>query len=56
MEESLEMWRALGDQREIAPALEGLGWAQLLGNEAEKARGTFEESLTLQRARALVGK
>ncbi|CAN5743726.1 hypothetical protein BH24ACI5_BH24ACI5_03560 [soil metagenome] len=50
MEESLQMWRALGDQREIAPALEGLGWAQLLGNEAEKARGTFEESLTLQRA------
>jgi tetratricopeptide (TPR) repeat protein len=50
MEDALEMWRALGDVREIAPALEGLGWAEFLADEEQKARVTFEESLRLHRA------
>jgi len=48
MEESLSAWRSLGDRREIALALEGIGWAQLLGGEDEAARGSFEECLRLQ--------
>ena len=48
MEEALESWRTLGDRREIALALEGIGWAQLLGAEDEAARASFEECLRLQ--------
>jgi non-specific serine/threonine protein kinase len=49
MEESLQMWRDLGDRREIALALEGLAWVQFRGGDDEKACTTFEESLALQR-------
>jgi predicted ATPase/tRNA A-37 threonylcarbamoyl transferase component Bud32 len=50
MQEALQMWRDLGCVREISVALEGLGWAQLLGGADEEACATFEESLRLQRA------
>lgn len=50
MGEALQMWRDLGDRRETAAALEGMGWAQFLGGEDEQAQATFEESLGLQRA------
>ena len=51
MKESLQMWRVLGDRREIALALEGLGWVQFRSGDDETARATFEESLALQRER-----
>jgi non-specific serine/threonine protein kinase len=50
MQESLQMWRELGRVREVTAALEGLGWAQLLGGADEDAIVTFEENLRLQRA------
>jgi len=49
MESALAMWRALGDRGEIALALEGIGWVQLLGGNDETSRATFEECLRLQR-------
>ncbi len=49
MEEALRIWRQLGDLREVALALEGIGWAQILGGEDQAACGTFEECLRLQR-------
>ena len=49
MDESLRMWRDLGDRREIALALEGLGWVQFRSGDDEQACATFEESLALQR-------
>jgi non-specific serine/threonine protein kinase len=49
MQDALETWRALGDRREIALALEGIGWAHLLGGEDALACTTFEESLSLFR-------
>jgi predicted ATPase len=49
MEESLRMWRELGDHKEIALALEGLGWVQFRSGDDEKACTAFEESLALQR-------
>jgi predicted ATPase/tRNA A-37 threonylcarbamoyl transferase component Bud32 len=50
MEDALHMWREVGDPNEIAPALEGLGWAQFLAGDDHQARATFEECLSLQRA------
>jgi predicted ATPase len=49
MEEALRIWRQLGDVREVALALEGIGWAQILGGEDQAARETFAECLRLQR-------
>ena len=49
MEESLRMWRQLEDRREIALALEGVGWVQFRSGDDEKACTAFEESLALQR-------
>jgi len=50
MEGALRIWRQLGDLREVALALEGIGWAQFLGGEDESACATFEEGLRVQRA------
>jgi tetratricopeptide (TPR) repeat protein len=50
MEEALAMWRVLGDRREVALALEGIGWAQLLASNDEAGCHTFEESLELFRS------
>ena len=63
MDEALSMWRELDDSKEIAFALEGIGWAQFLAGEDEAAKTTFEECLQLQRVegdeysinRAMVG-
>jgi non-specific serine/threonine protein kinase len=49
MRRALELWRGIGDRREVATALEGIGWTQLLAGEDEASLATFEESLTLQR-------
>ena len=48
MEESLAMWRALNDRSELALALEGIGWAFLLGGDERHALEIFEECLRLQ--------
>jgi tetratricopeptide (TPR) repeat protein len=63
MDEALGTWRALGDTREIALALEGIGWTHFFSSEDEAACVAFEECLRLQRAtgdqhliiRAMVG-
>ena len=50
MEEALSMWRELGDRREVALALEGIGWAHLLASNDEAGCHIFEESLELFRS------
>jgi tetratricopeptide (TPR) repeat protein len=50
MNEALKLWRELGDDREVAFALEGLGWTQLHVADDEKARTTFEECYRLQQS------
>jgi non-specific serine/threonine protein kinase len=47
--EALEVWRQVGDEREIAMALEGSGWADFVAGEDERAHATFEEYMRLQR-------
>ncbi|HZI29552.1 MAG TPA: protein kinase [Gemmatimonadaceae bacterium] len=49
MEQTLAMWRQLGDQMEIAASLETLGWSQFLASEDEAACATFEELLGIMR-------
>jgi predicted ATPase len=46
--EAMQLWRELGDDCEVANALEGLGWTQLHRADDETARNTFEECLRLQ--------
>jgi predicted ATPase len=48
--EAIKLWRKLGNDREVAFALEGLGWTQLHTGDDETARKTFEECLRLQQA------
>jgi tetratricopeptide (TPR) repeat protein len=63
IDEARSMSRDLGDTREIALALEGIGWTHFFRSEDEVACTAFEECLRLQRAggnqhlviRALVG-
>ena len=63
VDEARSMSRDLGDTRDIAFALEGIGWTHFFRSEDEAACGAFEECLTLQRAsgdqqlvvRAMVG-
>lgn len=49
MEDALRVWRQIGDLKEVGTALEGIGWAQIIGGEDEAAHATFEECLALQR-------
>jgi non-specific serine/threonine protein kinase len=49
MQDALQTWRALGDRKEIALALEGIGWAHMLAGQDPEACATFEESLALFR-------
>ncbi|HEX6729632.1 MAG TPA: tetratricopeptide repeat protein, partial [Pyrinomonadaceae bacterium] len=63
MADAIKLWRELGDDRELAFALEGLGWAQCLAADDNTARSTFEECLRMQQVigdpaainRAMVG-
>jgi len=63
IDEALTMSRDLGDTRDVALALEGIGWTHFFRSEDEAARAAFEECLRLQRAggeqhlviRAMVG-
>jgi tetratricopeptide (TPR) repeat protein len=51
MHEALQLWRTVGNQREVVVVLEGIGWAEFANGEDEKACAAFQESL--QAARAL---
>ena len=48
MEQSLLIWRQVGNLPELALALEGTGWMQLYAGEDETALLTFEECLRIQ--------
>ena len=47
--DALDVWRIVGDEREIAMALEGFGWADFVAGEDERAYATFEEYMRVQR-------
>jgi len=49
VEESLALYRTLGDQHGSADALRGLGWVALLQSNLEQAAARLEESLALYR-------
>jgi predicted ATPase/DNA-binding SARP family transcriptional activator/DNA-binding CsgD family transcriptional regulator len=49
-EESLTLWRELGDMAGAAAALSNLGWAALFQNQLERASTRAEEAVPLQRA------
>jgi predicted ATPase len=49
-EESLAIWREIGDRREIALALEPVAWAQFFSGDSKRAVQTFEESLAIARS------
>jgi len=49
MQEALQAWRTLGERKEIALALEGIGWSELLAGQDLDACATFEESHALFR-------
>ncbi len=61
--EALQIWREVGDEQELALALEGAGWADFVAGQDERALATFEEHMRVQRAsgdphrinRAMVG-
>jgi non-specific serine/threonine protein kinase len=63
MDEALHTWRELGDTRELALALEAVGWTHFFSGKDEEALGAFEECLQLQQTngdrhliiRAMVG-
>lgn len=48
-EESLAMWRELGDHMEVALALEALGYAHFFKGDDADAMSCFEECLQIQR-------
>ena len=50
MQAALDLWRVLGDQREVVVALEGIGWAEFNTGEDEAACRAFEDSLDVARA------
>ncbi len=50
MHEAIAIWDELGDEREIAFALEGIGYAKFLAGDDEQAKTTFEECLRMQQA------
>jgi non-specific serine/threonine protein kinase len=47
--EALDVWRQVGDERELSMALEGAGWADFVAGEDARAYATFEEYMRLQR-------
>ena len=48
-EESLSIWRELGDSKEVALALEPLGWSLWYADDNPAALDCFEESLQIHR-------
>jgi tetratricopeptide (TPR) repeat protein len=50
MEQSLEAFRGLGDQRAVAVLLQRIGVNALVANDLQRARELFSESLALNRA------
>jgi len=48
-QESLSIWRELGDRREVALALEPVGWSRWLAGDERGAHEAFEEQLKIHR-------
>ncbi|MDQ3489048.1 MAG: serine/threonine-protein kinase, partial [Acidobacteriota bacterium] len=48
--EALEVWREVGNEREMAMALEGAGWADFVAGDDQRAHATFEEYMRVQQA------
>ncbi|HET7218812.1 MAG TPA: protein kinase [Vicinamibacterales bacterium] len=48
--DSLSLWRQIGDQAEVALALEGAGWAHFVAGDDEDSYATFQEYMRVQRA------
>jgi predicted ATPase len=48
-EQAIELWRTVGDGRELAGARDGLGWALYMCGEKSRALQLFEENLELAR-------
>jgi tetratricopeptide (TPR) repeat protein len=48
-EESLAIWRELGDRREVAMALEPLGFSRFMAEDYAGAHAAFEEELAIYR-------
>ena len=64
VEEGIDLWRSLGDMRELSSALDALGWMLFFGGQDDvEALSAFDESLDIGRTlgdrgietRALVG-
>ena len=51
MREAVDMWRSLGNLEEVSLGLEGIGWAQTIGNDYEAGEATFMECLRIQEER-----
>lgn len=48
-QESLSIWRELGDRREVALALEPIGWSRWMAGDDRGAHDAFEEQLAIHR-------
>ena len=48
-EETVSIWRELGDKKELALALESIGWSVWFGGDYQAAYDAFEEALEIHR-------
>ena len=48
-EETVSIWRDLGDKKELALALENIGWSVWFGGDSRAAYEAFEQSLQIHR-------
>lgn len=48
-EETVSIWRELGDKKELALALESIGWSVWFGEDYKAAYDAFEEALEIHR-------
>ena len=63
LEQAIELWRAVGDETELAAARDWLAWAQYVGGERSRAFELFQQNLEITRglghqalvSRSLVG-
>ncbi|MCI0413857.1 protein kinase [bacterium] len=48
-EETVSIWRELGDKKELALALESIGWSVWFGGDSKASYDAFEEALEIHR-------